>query len=119
MLADDYLAVGIFAIVALLFPAVTLYAGRFFRPSKKTPLKETTYECGEPPMGSAMIQFHFQYYMFAIIFLIFDIVTILLLLGAMVYYDLTWEARGFLGAFVALMLVGLHYVLSKEDVIWI
>ncbi len=119
MLADDYLAVGIFAVIALLFPILTLFIGRYFRPSMKTPLKHTTYECGEPPVGEAMIQFHFQYYMFAIIFLVFDIVAIFVLLGALVYYELAWEARGFLGAFVALLLFGLYYVLGKEDVIWI
>ena len=119
MLADDYLAVAIFALIALAFPVITLFVGRFFRPSKRTPLKHTTYECGETPVGEAMIQFHFQYYMFAIIFLIFDIVAIFLLLGSMVYYELTTLAQGLLGCFVGLLLVGLYYVLGKEDVIWI
>lgn len=119
MLADDYLAVGIFAIIALLFPVLTLFIGRYFRPHRVSEHGRTTYECGEEPVGEAMIQFHFQYYMFAILFLIFDVVAIIVILASLVYYDLELEGKGFLGGFVALLLLGLYYVLGKEDVIWI
>src|SRR5947209_8036457 len=72
MVLESYVPVVIFAVVALLFPLGTFFATRLFRPDHPTPLKDLTYECGEVPEGVAQIQFHFQYYMLALIFVIFD-----------------------------------------------
>src|SRR3989454_5396793 len=71
MVLESYVPVVIFAVVALLFPLGTFFATRLFRPDHPTPLKDLTYECGEVPEGVAQSEFHFQYYMFALIFVIF------------------------------------------------
>src|SRR5437667_7797387 len=82
MALESYVPIVIFALIALLFPLGTFFATRLFRPDHPTPLKDLTYECGEVPEGVAQIQFHFQYYMFALIFVIFDVAAIFLLLWA-------------------------------------
>ena len=69
-LLDDYVPVILFLLVALSFPLLTFFATRLFRPTHPTPLKDLTYECGELPEGEAAIQFHFQYYVFALIFVV-------------------------------------------------
>ena len=74
VLGHEYVPIGIFALIALSFPILTFFAGRFFRPNNDNALKNSTYECGEVPVGEAHIQFHFQYYMFAILFVVFDLV---------------------------------------------
>src|SRR2546427_8002432 len=82
MTLETYVPVVIFALIALLFPLGTFFATRLFRPDHPTPLKDLTYECGEEPEGEAQIQFHFQYYMFGLIFVVFDVAAGFLLLCA-------------------------------------
>ncbi len=119
MLLETYLPIAIFGLIAFAFPAVSFYASRFFRPTNITPLKRTTYECGEVPIGEAQVQFHFQFYMFAIIFVIFDIVTVFLLIWALVFSGLTDSAKLYMLSFFGLLLVGVFYALKKEERIWI
>src|SRR3972149_6082984 len=78
-----YYPVALFLLIALAFPIMTFFATRLFRPTHPSPLKDMTYECGEEPEGEAMIRFHFQYYMFAIIFVVFDVAAVFLLLFAL------------------------------------
>lgn len=119
MLYDKYLVVAIFAIIGLLFPTLTFFGTRFFRPEKPTVRKLQTYECGEIPEGDARIQFHFQYYIFGIIFVIFDITVVFLLSWALIYSELSTLSIYIMGIFISILLVGLFYVLKKEEVIWI
>ena len=57
------------------------------------PRRLTTFECGSEPVGDAMIQFHFQYYWYAIIFLVFDVAFMFLVLGGMVA-SVCWLVHG-------------------------
>jgi NADH:ubiquinone oxidoreductase subunit 3 (subunit A) len=119
MLIEDYLPVAIFALVTILFPVLAFYISRLFRPTRKMTLKNLTYECGEAPIGEARIQFHFQYYMFAIIFVIFDIITVFLMIWALAFSGLSLMAKAYMGVFLAILLIGVTYALKKEEVIWI
>ena len=119
VLPEDYLPVAIFAIIAILFPAATFVLNGLFRPRTPTKLKETTYECGEKPIGEAHIQFHFQYYMFAIIFVAFDVVAAFLLLWALVMADLPLGVNLAIILFVIITAVAVIYALKKEEKLWI
>ena len=119
MLSEAYFPVLVFAIIGLLFPAVTFFLNRFFSPTKLTKLKDTIYECGSIPIGEAKIQFHFQYYMFAIIFVVFDIVIVFIMLWAITYQLLDIKSSIFIFAFIGILSVGLTYALKKEAKIWI
>ncbi len=125
MLLDTYLPIAIFVLIALGFPLVSFYASRFFRPTRITALKRTTYECGEVPIGEAQIQFHFQFYMFAIIFVIFDIVTVFLVIWALAFAPsgslpgISDDGKLYMLAFFGIMLVGVFYALKKEERLWI
>jgi NADH-quinone oxidoreductase subunit A len=121
-LLDTYGPVVIFAIVAILFPAGTFFATRLFRPTNPTPLKDLVYECGELPEGEAQIEFHFQYYMFALIFLVFDVAAIFLLLWAFAWGGLLDPATPPIARyspimFLVIMFVATQYALKKEEVI--
>ncbi|MGB0611225.1 MAG: NADH-quinone oxidoreductase subunit A [Poseidonia sp.] len=99
------------------------------------PRRLTTFECGSEPVGEAMIQFHFQYYWYAIIFLVFDVAFMFLVLGGMVASDATapgidavdrtaaveraTSALLTLGAFFATMSLGVWYVFRKRGRIYI
>ena len=119
VLGHEYVPIGIFALIALSFPILTFFAGRFFRPNNENALKNSTYECGEVPVGEAHIQFHFQYYMFAILFVVFDLVVVFLILWVQVYLALQVSAKVIMMLFLLITLLGLWYAFKKEDVIWI
>jgi len=119
MLLDDYWPILIFGVIAMGFPTISFFMSRFFRPTRDTPLKRETYECGEVPIGGARIQFHFQYYMFAIIFVVFDVITIFLLIWALSFSNLGDDSKILMMAFFGLLLVGVYYALKKEENLWI
>lgn len=119
MLQDDYMGVAVFAIVALLFPTLAFFLSRYFRTDRNDARSMTTYECGEIPIGDAQIQFHFQYYMYAIIFVAFDLVTVFVLIWALVFSDLSELAKIFMVMFLGVLLVGVTYALKKEEIVWI
>lgn len=73
MLAKDFLTVGVFLIVGIAFVVLTLLASMIFRPHRPSDMKRSTYECGELPIGPAWLQFRVGYYIYALIFLIFDV----------------------------------------------
>jgi NADH:ubiquinone oxidoreductase subunit 3 (subunit A) len=119
MLIDDYYPVAVFALIAILFPALAFWASRFFRPTRFQPQKKMTYECGEQPIGHGQIQFHVQFYIYAIIFVIFDIVTVFLMIWALVLADLSENARWYMVIFLVLLVIGVTYALKKEKILWI
>jgi NADH:ubiquinone oxidoreductase subunit 3 (subunit A) len=119
MLADDYMGVGVFAIVAILFPTLVFFLSRYFRNDRNDPRGKTTYECGEVPVGDAQIQFHFQYYMYAIMFVAFDLVTVFVLLWALVFTDMGDLAKLLMLMFLGVLVVGVTYALKKEAIVWI
>lgn len=119
MLVEDYLPIAVFALIAILFPVLAFWASRFFRPERKTTLRNTTYECGEIPIGEAQIQFHVQFYLFAIIFVIFDVIIVFLMIWALVFSGLSDMAKIYMAIFLGLLIVGVAYALKKEEVIWI
>lgn len=119
MLAEEYMGVAVFALLALLLPPIVFLLSRYFRPDKHDPRGETTYECGEVPIGKAQIQFHFQYYMYAILFVAFDLVVVFVLLWALAFESISDLAKVFMFMFLGILLVGVTYALKKEEIIWI
>src|SRR5256712_11274992 len=114
-----YFPVALFAIFTLLFPVGTFFATRILRKDSPGPLKDLTYECGEVPEGEAMIQFHFQYYVFAIIFVVFDVAAIFLLLWALAWGGLLNSASPLaqfsIFLFLGVMFVATQYAPQKEE----
>ncbi len=119
MLLEQYLPVAIFIIVALSFPLITYLLNWALSPYKPTLLRDTTYECGEVPEGEAQIQFHFQYYMFAIIFVVFDVAAIFLLLWGLSFDALSGVANVLVVLFVGILTAATLYSLKKEETVWI
>jgi len=114
-----YFPVALFALFCLLFSVGTFFATRFLRKDNPGPLKDLTYECGELPEGEAMIQFHFQYYLFALIFVVFDVAAIFLLLWALSFGAIATLGFVSIILFVAIMFVATNYALKKEEVLYI
>ena len=99
--------------IALLFPLGPLALARLwalkFSPAKPGHDKNAVYECGLESKGDAWIQFKLEYYVYAILFLIFDVETIFLLPFAVAFLGLS------VGAFLAMML---FLALLAEGLVW-
>ncbi len=105
------------AIVGLLLFVLVLW--RVLRPSRFSEEKLTTYECGEEPVGNAWIQFNIRFYVFALIFIVFDVEAVFLLPWATVFRRLGPLAYVEGLVFIAILVVALTYVWRKGDLAWV
>jgi NADH-quinone oxidoreductase subunit A len=110
---SPYLLVAVFALASILFALAPLGLARLwakkFSPQKPGADKNATYECGLESKGDAWVQFKSEYYLYAIVFLIFDVETIFLLPFAVAFTSLP------AGAFVAMMI---FLLLLVEGLVW-
>ncbi len=116
----SFASVLVFMVVALLFVLISLLLSRLIRPEGKLSAEKfLPYECGENPQGSAWIQFNIRFYVFALIFIIFDVEIIFLLPWAVVFKNLGPFAFTEGLIFIAILIVGLAYVWRKGDLAWV
>jgi len=110
-----------FLVVVVGFLAFNLVFWWVIRPSRYSEEKLTTYECGENPTGSAWIQFNIRFYVFALIFLVFDVEAVFLLPWAVVFREPQFGRLAFLEGlvFIAILAVALAYVWRKGDLEWV
>jgi len=103
--------VGLMVVVFVLWWAI--------RPSRQSDEKVTTYECGEDPVGNAWIQFNIRFYVFALIFVVFDVEAVFLLPWAVVFRELGTLAYVEGLVFIGILVVALAYVWRKGDLSWV
>ena len=115
--------VGILLIIAILVPLIMIilpmalkYVGLVRQ--KPNPIKNATYECGLQTIGPTWVQFNFRYYLFALIFVIFDVETVFLYPWAVAYRQLDWFTMVEVLIFTAVLVVGLAYAWKKRALEW-
>ena len=108
-----------FLAVVIGFLVVNLIVWSILRPSRFSEEKLTTYECGENPTGSAWVQFNIRFYVFALIFIIFDVEAVFLLPWAVVFRELGMLAFVEGLVFIVILVVALVYVWRKGDLEWV
>ncbi|NIR49817.1 NADH-quinone oxidoreductase subunit A [candidate division KSB1 bacterium] len=114
----DFANVLIFLIFGALFVVGNLLISRIIQTRNAHPMKLSTYECGEIPVGSGWIQFNIRFYVIALVFLIFEVEVIFLFPWAVVFKELGTFAFIEMMIFVFILLVGLAYVWGKGDLEW-
>jgi len=119
---DSYLALVVLMVTAVGMAAVPLTLAwlwaRYFSPKKPGKDKNATYECGLEAKGDAWIQFKAEYYLYAIIFLVFDVETIFLLPFAVAFTGLSVGAFVAMMAFLMLLVEGLVWAWTKGVLTW-
>ena len=110
--------VALFLIVAVVFPIVPLVLSRFIAPNKPNSVKLEPYESGMPTIGPTHVQFPIRYYLYGLMFVIFDVEVIYLFPWALVYDKLPLVAAIEMGVFILLLLVGLAYAWRKRAFDW-
>ena len=111
----------IFLLIASFIPILTFSISKILTPisnNDQGPEKLTSYESGIEPMGDAWIQFQIRYYMFALVFVIFDIETVFLYPWAMSFNKLGLSAFIEALVFVFILIIGLVYAWRKGALEW-
>lgn len=107
-----------FLLVCSLVPAIALGASKLIRPKGGDPELRTTYESGVEPIGGAWIQFNIRYYMFALVFVIFDVETVFLYPWAVAFHRLGLLAFIEALIFIAILVIALVYAWRKGALEW-
>ena len=119
----DYVTVAAFAAMGALLVGAGLWASSLLRPDKPNATKAQTYECGIEPVGGGWSQSHIRYYIFALLFLIFDVEAVFIFPWAVQLE--TFQANGLGGfilaemvIFIVILILGLLYAVRKGVLRW-
>lgn len=120
---NEFGIILLFFITGFLFVAIGLLAAAIIRPSKPNPVKLSTYECGEQPIGYPWIRFNVRFYVVALVFLLFDVEIVFLLPWAVVINYFKSFGLGLfvfieMFVFVIILVFGFAYVWAKGDLDW-
>ncbi len=114
----QYLFVGIFVVFSAIFALIPLILAWFLAPKKPSADKQATYECGLDSQGEPWIQYHVQYYIYALVFVIFDIETVFIYPWAVAFKKLGLFAFVEMVLFIAILAFGLVYAWKKKMLEW-
>ncbi len=116
---NDWQFIALFIVLSPIFPAAPVIINYLLGPRKPNPIKQDTYECGIETVGSSWIQFKVQYYIYALVFVIFDIEAVFLFPIAAAYGQLSLFAVGAAVLFIFLLADGLVYAWSRGVLEWV
>lgn len=114
----DWTFIGVFLLIAALLPVAPIVLTMLFGPHKANPSKNSTYECGVETVGETWVQFRAQYYLFALVFVVFDVETVFLFPFAAAYDQIGLWAVGEAVLFILILVAGLVYVWRKGALEW-
>ena len=119
----DYITVAVFLAAGALLVGIGLLVAGLIRPNKPNPTKSEIYECGIEPVGDGWSQTHIRYYIFALLFLIFDVEAIFIFPWALRIESFAADGNGLfvlvvMFLFIATLLEGLLYAIRKGVLKW-
>jgi NADH-quinone oxidoreductase subunit A len=120
----SWIAIGMLGLVGVLIPLGMMAVSYVLRPSVPEQDKRATYESGEVPTGGTRIRFNIQYYMVALLFVVFDIETVLIFPWVVIYESALSSGVGLATAlvpmlvFIAVLVVGLAWAWRNGAVEW-
>jgi len=115
---SQWIYIALFIVVGLIIPVGAIGVAWILGPKKHNPIKMTTYECGIETVGDSWVQFKAQYYIFALVFLVFDVETVFLFPWAVKLDSLGMFAVLEGIVFIRILLVGLVYTWRKGMLEW-
>ena len=121
---NPWIAIGMLGLVGVLIPLGMMAVSALLRPSVPEQGKTAIYESGEVPTGSTRIRFNIQYYMVALLFVVFDIETLLIFPWTVIYRDAV-QTSGLVPTlvpmlvFIGILVVGLAWAWRQGAVRWV
>jgi len=120
-MTNQAISIAVFLGLGIIFWMVVLGVSLLLRPKRANPAKETAYECGLEPVGRAWYQVHVRYYIYALLFVLFDVEVAFLYPWATIFRNVS-SGQGLLLAEVLIFLViltfGLVYAWRKGALEW-
>ncbi len=116
--AQQYLFVGVLALASIFLGVAPLVLARFVAPKKPGKSKSSPYECGMESTGDSWIQFRMEYYIYALLFVLFDVEVVFLFPWAMVWRGLGMVALIEMVVFLGILGVGLVYAWKRGHLEW-
>lgn len=115
---NGYVVVGLVALLPVVLAFGTLAVGRLVRPSRPNPQKSSLYESGSDPVEGNWSQTHIRYYLYAILFVVFDVEVVFI-----VPWAVQVDAMGTFGlvemlAFIGILTLGIAYAWRKGVFDW-
>jgi NADH-quinone oxidoreductase subunit A len=114
----DYIPIVLMFLVAMGFVVTTIVATHLLGPKRNTKVKLDSFECGIEAQGNARVPFAIKYFLVAILFVLFDVEVIFMYPWAVNYSELGMTGVIEVFSFIALLLVGFYYMLSKKAIKW-
>lgn len=116
---NSYVFISLFLVLGLLLPiGALMILGPLLRPKNPTEAKLTTYESGVEPFGEAHVQYNVRYYLFALMFVVFDVEIMFLYPWAVSFDSLGLFGLVEMFIFLGLLVVGLVYAWKKKVLEW-
>ncbi len=115
---NDWVFVGLFFALGWILPATPIIIAKLLAPRRPNAVKNKAYECGVEMRGPARAQFRAEWYVYALVFVIFDVELIFLFPWALAYNQLGLFALFEMVVFITLLVVALVYVWRKNALEW-
>jgi len=114
----EYLPVLMFVVAAVLFAATTIGLSTLVMPRRVNAKKQSPYECGLEPIGTARSRFEIKFYLVGVLFILFDIEAVFLYPWAVAFRHLGLYGLIEMALFILILLVGYVYLLKKRALEW-
>ncbi|MEN6429658.1 MAG: NADH-quinone oxidoreductase subunit A [Coriobacteriales bacterium] len=114
----DHLVLALFVVIGVLFVPATILVSHLLAPSNPTQKKLTTYECGSEPIGPPWVQFRIGYYVYALLFVVFDIETVFLYPWAVAFNRMGAFILIEMLVFITILALGLAYAWKEGALSW-
>ncbi|PSP56251.1 NADH-quinone oxidoreductase subunit A [Halobacteriales archaeon QH_7_66_36] len=123
-MSNPWIAIGALTLVSIIIPVSMVVVSALLRPSVPEQGKTAVYESGEVPTGDTRIRFNIQYYMVALLFVVFDIETVLIFPWTVIYRDGVQQfgmAQTLVPmlVFIGVLVVGLAWAWRNGAVQWV
>ncbi len=125
---SDFGYILLFILGGLMFFSISMFVAFLIRPQRPNEEKQTTYECGEDPVGNAWGRFNVRFYVIALIFILFDVEIAFMFPWAVIFADnqlvqetqgtWLWFVFGEMLLFISILLIGLIYAWQKGFLNW-
>lgn len=114
----NYFFIALFTLMAFAFALLPVLLAGKIAPRKPSKIKNTAYECGLESKGDSWIQFHVQYYLIALIFVVFDVEAVFLYPWAVSFKETGFEGFLAMSLFIGILFLGLVYEWRKKNLDW-
>jgi NADH-quinone oxidoreductase subunit A len=114
----NYVFLGLFFMAAVVVPLLPIVLAWFVAPKKPGPTKQEPYECGVEAAGDVWVQFRISYYIFAILFVIFDVEALFLFPWAVIFQEAGVAGLLAMGLCLGVLGLGLIYAWMEGALEW-